>query len=305
MTPDQIVLIQSAVNGILIGSLFGVVAMGLSLTWGMLKIANFAHLSFTLLAAYLAYTLIVDYGVAPPVTLLLIAPLHFFIGMGVQWLFVRFRVTTFTSLLLTFGLFMVLENGITYFWSADTISTRAALPDLYRKALRLPPPFDSFFVLPPDLIAFGAALLLGGGIYLLLHYTQWGRGVRAMAADPLMAQAYGVNYQRSALLLAGLATATAGVAGAILAIKTPLFPSITMSWLGVIVAAVILGGLGNPLGAIIATCALVVIQNLWSVQQQPSWAPLIAFSILVLYLIIMPDTLWQQWQARRRRKGVL
>ena len=271
----------------------------------MLKIANFAHLSFTLLAAYLAYTLIVDYGVAPPVTLLLIAPLHFFIGMGVQWLFVRFRVTTFTSLLLTFGLFMVLENGITYLWSADTISTRAALPDLYRKALRLPPPLDNFFVLPPDLIAFGAALLLGGGIYLLLHYTQWGRGVRAMAADPLMAQAYGVNYQRSALLLAGLATATAGVAGAILAIKTPLFPSITMSWLGVIVAAVILGGLGNPLGAIGAACALVVIQNLWSVQQQPSWAPLIAFSVFVLYLIIRPDTLWQRWQARRRRKGVL
>ncbi len=302
MSPDQIIFFQSALNGILVGSLLGIVAMGLSLTWGFLKIANFAHLSFALLAAYMAYTLMVDYALSAWLALLIILPVMFLIGVGVQWLFIRFKVTTFTSLLLTFGLFIVMENLITYIWTADTISARSALPDGLRKAIRFPPPLDRFFVLPPDLLAFVVAVLLAAGIYWLLHHTAWGRAVRAMAEDPVMAQAYGVNHQREALMLSGLATATAGVAGVLIAIKTPLFPSMALAWLGVIVAAVILGGLGNPIGALIATSALIMIQNVWSVRMQPSWSPLIAFSLFILYLIVQPDVLWRQWRARRRMR---
>lgn len=299
MTPNQIIFFQSALNGILVGSLLGIVAMGLTLTWGFLKIANFAHLSFALLAAYIAYSLIVDFAMQPLLTLVIIVPVMFGIGVAVQWLFLRFKVTTFTSLLLTFGMFIVIENLITYFWTADTITTRSVLPDGLRKAIRFPPPFERFFVLPPDLLAFFAAILLAAGIYLLLHYTAWGRAVRAMAQDPVMAQAYGVNYRREAMLLSGLATATAGVAGLLIAIKMPLFPSMAIIWLGVIVAAVILGGLGNPIGALAATMVLIMIQNIWSVKMPPSWAPLIAFSLFVLYLIVQPDVRWRQWRARR------
>lgn len=287
MTSDQALLIQSALSGIMVGSLFGIIAMGLSLTWGILKIANFAHLSFALLGAYLSYSLI-TYGMEPLLTLLVVVPILFIIGVGVQWLFETFKVTTFTSLLLTFGMFIVLENVITYIWSADTVTTRRVLPTVYRQAIRFPEPLDNFFVLPPDLLAFITAILLGGGIYWLLHRTQWGRAVRAMAEDPLIAQAYGVNYRREALLLSGLATATAGVAGVLIAIKMSLFPALPLTWIGVVVAAVILGGLGNPIGAIIAACALLTIQNIWSVQMQPSWAPLISFGLFIIYLIVQP-----------------
>ena len=302
MTSDQILLIQSALSGIMVGSLFGIIAMGLTLTWGILKIANFAHLSFALLGAYLSYSLVVSYEMEPLLTMLVVVPILFIIGVGVQWLFETFKVTTFTSLLLTFGMFIVLENIITYIWTADTITTRRVLPPIYRQAIRFPEPFDNFFVLPPDLLAFISAIVLGGGIYWLLHRTQWGRAVRAMAEDPLIAQAYGVNYRREALLLSGLATATAGVAGVLIAIKMSLFPALPLAWIGVVVAAVILGGLGNPIGAIIAACALLTIQNIWSVQMQPSWAPLISFGLFIFYLIVQPFSYDLLSKLKRKRK---
>ncbi|MBV7339251.1 branched-chain amino acid ABC transporter permease [Chloroflexi bacterium TSY] len=299
MNPETIIFFQAAINGILVGSLQGIIAMGLTLTWGMLKIANFAHLSFALLAAYIAYSLIVEYAVAPLLTLVVILPLMFLIGVWVQWLFIRFQVTSFTSLLLTFGLFIVLENLITFIWTADTITARAVLPDVLRKAIRFPEPFEMFFVLPADLLAFGMALILALSIHVLLHHTAWGRGVRAMAEDPVMAQAYGVNYRQSACLLSGLATATAGVAGVLIAIKLPLFPSMGLVWLGTTVAAVILGGLGNPIGAFVAASLLIMIQNIWSVRMPPSWAPLIAFTLFTVYLVVQPNLLWRRWRAQQ------
>lgn len=298
MSTDQQLIIQAAINGILFGSLFGIIAMGLTLVWGLLKIANFAHLSFVLLSAYIAYDLIVKYGWDPLESLVIIVPIMFILGVLIQWVFERFKVNTFTSLLLTFGLFIVLENIITYNWTADVISTRGAISLDYRRAIRLPAPMDDFLVAPADVIAFEAALMLGIIIYSLLRFTRWGRAVRAMAQDPIMAQAYGVNYQRQALLLSGLATATAGVAGVIIAIKMPLFPSVALGWIGKVVAAVILGGMGNPLGAIAAASGLSMIEGVWSVQESPSWAPLISFTVLILALFLQPGLLWRALYSR-------
>lgn len=300
MSTDQFIFFQTAINGVLAGSLFGVIALGLTLTWGLLRIANFAHLSFVLFAAYISYELTVNLGWDPLATLIVVMPIFFVVGIGVQWVFLRFKVTTFTSLLLTFGLFIVLENVMTFIWTADTITSRRALDRAYRTAISLPPPFDQFFVLPPDLLSFIAAVILGALIYVLLHFTQWGRAVRALAQDPVIAQAFGINYQREALLLAGLATMTAGVAGVLVGIKMQLFPSLPIAWIGTVVAAVILGGLGRPIGAIVAAMSLSLIEGLWSINQQPSTAPLISFSILVLVLIVQPGVLFKRWRERRR-----
>lgn len=300
-------LIQTIINGIASGSLFGIIALGLTLVWGILKIANFAHLSFCLLAAYVSYSLTVQFAWDPLMTAVVILPLMFVIGLVVQWVFIRFKVNTFTSLLLTFGLFMVLENIITFIWTADTITSRRDISRSYTSAIRLPlpEPLDRFFLLPPDLIALITAILLGSSIFIFLRYTRWGRAIRAMAEDPVIARAYGVNYERLALLLSGIATVTAGIAGIIIAIKMPLYPSMPLTWIGRVVAAVILGGLGNPIGAIAAASGLVVIENIWSLYQQPSLAPLISFSILVAVLVVQPAARYKRWLNRRNVKKVL
>jgi len=305
MSTDQIILIQAAMNGILLGCLFGIIAMGLTLVWGLLKIANFAHLSFVLLSSYLCYELVVHYEWDPLQTLLVITPLMFVVGVVLQWAFERFKVTTFTSLLVTFGLFIVLENVMTYFWTADVLTTRRAISLDYRKVIVLPEPFADFRVAPPDLIALVAAVVLGVGIYVWLNYTRSGRAIRAMSQDPIIAQAYGVNYQRQAMLLSGIATATAAVAGVIIAIKTPLFPSLGITWIGKVVAAVILGGLGNPIGAILAAAGLSMIESVWSVEMSPGWAPLISFTVLIVVLFIQPGVLWRYIRERRNVADIL
>jgi branched-chain amino acid transport system permease protein len=302
MSTDQQILIQSAINGILFGSLFGIMAIGLTLIWGILRIANFAHLSFVLLSAYFSYELTVNYGWDPLQSIVAIAPVMFIFGMAIQWVFERFKVTTFTSLLLTFGLFIVLQNVMTYVWTADEISSRRQIAKDYRTAIRLPAPMDDFLVLPPDLIAFIAAIILGIGIYILLYHTQWGRAVRAMAQDPAIAQSYGVNYRLQALLLSGLATSTASVAGVIIAIKTSLSPSMALSWIGIVVASVILGGLGNPIGAIIAASMLFMVESVWSVEQDPGWSRFISFSVLIFVLFIQPGTLLNLIRNRRTNR---
>jgi branched-chain amino acid transport system permease protein len=300
LSTDVVILLQSILNGILFGSLFGILAMGLTLTWGLLKVANFAHLSFALFAAYLSYTLIVVHGWDPLATLFPIIPILFLIGMAVQWLFERFRVTTFTSLLLTFGMFIVIENVITLVWKADTLSSRREIAEIYRQAIRLPPPFEKLLVLPPDLMAFIAAAVLGSVIVVVLNYTQWGRAVRAMSQDAAIAQAFGVHYRREALILSGLATATAGIAGMLIAVKMPIYPSLPITWIGKVIAAVIIGGIGNPIGAWIAVCSLSVVENIWSIENPPSFAPMISFILLLVMLVFQPQLVLRRWRDRQR-----
>ncbi len=296
----EILIAQSLISGILFGGIFGIIAMGLTLTWGLLRIANFAHLSFTLLAAYCTYSLIASAGMDPLLTLLVTLPAFFLLGMLVQWFFMAFKVTTFTSLLLTFGMFIVLENIVALLWSADQISARQLIAQHYKSAIRLPEPLNRLSVAPPDLLAFIAAVLLAVAITLLLRRTQWGRAVRAMAQDRVVAGAFGIDYWRNALLLSGVATATAAVAGVFVAMKFPIYPSLPTLWIGKVVAAVILGGLGNPVGAVIAACGLNAVEALWSAFLPPSMAPLVSFSVLIAVLFIQPGALYRGWQQRRR-----
>src|SRR5690606_28391122 len=126
-----------------------------------------------------------------------------------------------------------------------------------------------------------------------------------MSQDPVIAQAFGVNYQRSAMILSGIATATAGVAGVIVTIKTSIFPSLPITWIGRVVAAVILGGLGNPIGAIVAAIGLQTVESVWSIYQQPALAPLISFSILVIVLIIQPNSILKRFREQRKIQSTL
>lgn len=309
MDANLVVLIQSAFSGLLFGSLFGIMAMGITMVWGILRIANFAHLSFVAFAAYLTYSLLAieislpdgsgTYHMHPLLPLVIITPLFFLLGIVIQWVFERFKVSTFTSILLTFGLFIVIENIITFLWTADVLTTREFMERSFRAAIRFPVPLDQFFVLPPDLLAFIAAVVLAALTYVLLRYTPWGRSVRAMAQDPFMARAFGVNTRRQALLLSGLATTYAGVAGVFVAIKTPLTPTLPLSWVGIVIAAVIIGGLGNPFGALAAAGLLKMIEGLWMANNPPGWAPLISFTVLVIYLVVQPNLLLRNWRTRR------
>lgn len=280
--PSFTLLGQSVLSGIFIGGLYGLLGLGLSLSWGLLRHINLAYFALTFLGAYLTYTLASGFGLDPLLTLVVIVPAFFGLGVGLQALFARFGVTEFTSLLVTFGLTVAIESVIQWVWTADFRRLETAYGTA---SLRAGP----FFIPVAELLALLAAVLLAGLTWAWLRFTWMGKAMRASAEEPAIAAAFGVNHRRLALLLAGVGAAYAGVAGAFVALVYTLAPAQIYAWIGVVFAAVILGGLGNPLGPLVAGVVIGVSEAVTMAVTAPAWAPLVSFTLLILVLLLRPD----------------
>jgi len=280
--PSGTLLAQSALSGVFIGSLYGLLGLGLGLTWGLLHIINLAHFAFAFLAAYLCYQLATVGGIDPLLTLVVIVPLFFMLGVLVQWLLERFHVTPLNSLLATFGLTAIIEAGIQAFWTADF----RKLESVYAgEKFRVGP----LYVPLPELLTLALALVLSFGIYAAMRYTNLGRALRALAEDAPVASAFGINARAHALLLSGVCGALAGIAGVCLALSFTLTPSQIYAWVGVVFAAVMLGGLGSALGPLAAGVVIGVSEAVTMAFASPSWAPIVSFTLLILLLLLRPE----------------
>jgi branched-chain amino acid transport system permease protein len=279
--PSLTLLGQSVLSGIFIGGLYGLLGLGLSLSWGLLRLINLAYFALALLGAYLTYALASGLGIDPLLTLLLIVPAFFMIGVLLQALFARFEVGQFTSLLVTFGITVMIESLIQWIWTADF---RRLETPYGTTSLRVGP----LFVPLAELLALLTAVALAGLTWAWLSFTWVGKALRASAEDPQIAAAFGVNHRRLALLLAGIGAAGAGVAGVFVALVYTLSPAQIYAWIGVVFAAVIIGGLGNPLGPVVAGIVIGVTEAVTMAVTSPAWAPLVSFSLLILVLLLRP-----------------
>ena len=280
--PSATLLAQSALSGVFIGSLYGLLGLGLGLTWGLLHVINLAHFAFAFLAAYLCYQLASVGGMDPLLTLAIIVPLFAALGVAVQWLLARFSVSPLNSLLATFGLAAIVEAGIQWVWTADF----RKLESVYAgQKFRV----GELFIPVPELMTLLAALALSFGIWAAMRYTDLGRALRALAEDAPVAAAFGINAKAHALVLAGVCGALAGIAGVCLALGFTLTPSQIYAWVGVVFAAVMLGGLGSALGPLTAGILIGVSEAVTMAFASPSWAPIVSFTLLILLLLLRPE----------------
>jgi branched-chain amino acid transport system permease protein len=279
--PSLTLLGQSVVSGLLTGGLYGLLALGLSLSWGLLRLVNLGHFALAFLGAYLTYQLGTAYRIDPWLAVLLIVPAFFALGVGLHVVFARFRVTEFTSLLVTFGITVILESVIQWFWTADF--RRYETPYASR-SMRLGP----LFVPTLEFLACLTAAVLALATWAWLRFTYVGKALRASAEDPAIAGAFGVNHRAQAFLVSGVSAAYAGVAGGFIALISTLAPAQIWAWLGVVFAVVIIGGLGNPIGALLAGLLVGVSESVTMAVAAPAWAPLVSFSILIGLLIFRP-----------------
>jgi branched-chain amino acid transport system permease protein len=141
----------------------------------------------------------------------------------------------------------------------------------------------------PELFTLLVAIALSLATWAALRYTDLGRAMRAAAEDAPIAAAFGVNERGLALLLSGLSAAFAGIAGMCLALSFTLAPSQIYAWVGVVFAAVMIGGLGNPIGPLIAGILIGVSEAVTMAVTAPAWAPLVSFSLLILVLLLRPE----------------
>ncbi len=278
--PSATLLAQSVLSGVFTGALYGLLGLGLSLSWGLLRQINLAHFAFAFLAAYLCLQLH-TLGVDPLLSLGLIVPAFFGLGALLHAAMARFRITPFNSLLVTFGLTGIVESLIQSVWTADFRKLESAYGEHRFK-------FWGLYAPLPEVITLVLAAALSLGVWAVLRYTDLGRALRASAEDPAVAAAFGVHQQRNALLLAGTCSALAAVAGVCLALGYTLAPSQIYAWIGVVFAAVMLGGLGRALAPLLAGIVIGVSEAVTMAVTAPSWAPLVSFTLLIAILLLRP-----------------
>ncbi len=280
-------LVQGIVTGVLIGGLYALMSLGISLSWGALKIINLAHFAFILLSAYLVYQLTVSFEADPLLMTLVVVPVFFVVGALMQMFFHWAQVDEFKSLIVTFGIFIILQSAMQTLWSADFRRIDSALNPYAGGSIRI-----GDIPLPvPVLLAFVAALAIAVGMSLVLGRTYFGKAVRAVAQDPEMARAYGVDTRRVAVVLSGLSGAFSAMAGVFIALGQAIYPGLAVSWFGVVFSVVILGGLGNTVGALTAGVVVGVAAGAAAVIWGPLAAPLVTFVILIAALLFRPEGL--------------
>jgi branched-chain amino acid transport system permease protein len=280
--PSLNLLGQAILSGIFIGGLYGLIGLGLGLTWGLLRQINLAHFGFVFLAAYLSYQMATEWGIDPLATLLVLPPLFFLAGAGMQWLLARFEITPFNSLLVTFGITVVIESIIQGIWTADFRRLETHYND--QKFT-----IGNFYLPVPELLTLLLSVAIAVLIWAAMRYTDLGKALRAMAQDGPIAAAFGINEKGMSLMLAGVCAALAAVAGICLALTFTLAPSQIFAWVGVVFAAVMLGGLGSALGPLVAGVIIGVSEAVTMAVTAPSWAPIVSFSLLIAMLLLRPD----------------
>lgn len=279
-------LAQVLANGLLLGGLYAVMALGLALVWGVLNIVNLAHGSFIMLGAYCSWHLFHYLHLDPFLGLPLTAAVMFALGYAVQRgiLNLIVRAPMFNTLLLTFGLDVVLTYLAQLAFSADfrTINPGYAGHQWHWGMLVLP---------AVRVAAFGAALVLTLGMWLFLLHTRLGRAIRATAQNLVAARLYGVEPRHLYAMTFAIGIALAGTAGGLYGTVSQINPYIGASLTLKSFAIAIIGGLDNPLGVLVGGLFLGVAESLTILYIGPTFVDVASFGILALVLIVRPTGL--------------
>jgi branched-chain amino acid transport system permease protein len=247
----------------------------------MLNQINLAHFALAFLGAYLTYQMSSVGGMDPLLTLAVVVPLFFALGVLMHAMFMRFKVSVFNTLLVNFGLTVIIDSMIQWIWTGDYRKLETHYAEIKFTV-------GGFYFPLPELLTLLLSVALSLGTWAVLRYTRAGKALRAISMDPDMARAFGIPESRLTHALSGVAAAIAGVAGVCLALSFTLAPSQIYLWIGVIFAAVMIGGLGNPLGPLVAGIVIGVSESITMAVTAPAWAPLVSFSLLIAVLLLRP-----------------
>jgi branched-chain amino acid transport system permease protein len=282
------ITLQSALTGVLLGGLYALMAAGVSVTWGVLRIINLAHFGMILISAYLTFQLASEWGMDPILTLVITVPVMFVAGGALQWAYDRLGISELNSLLASFGLLIVIVQVVSNVWSADFQRMSAEINPYATASVTV-----GRLVFPiTTLLAFLIAIGFIGAAELALRRTFVGRAMRAFAEDRTIASAFGIDHRRLGMLLGALSGTTAAVAGMLFALANALIPATAFEWFGTVFAVVILGGIGHLTGTLAAGLLVGALSGVVSVLLSPAAAPFVLFSAIVLALLLRPRGLF-------------
>ena len=294
-------LLQLAISGFLLGGVYSLIALGLSLIFGVMRVINFAHGEMMVWGMYVAYTILLWTGVDPFFSFLVSAVILFFIGYLLQWTIVN-RILDFPEamqVLLLVGMAMVFENSARIIWGPDYISpqSRFALSSLS---------LGSLMIDVPRLFAFSLAIVITLIVFLFLKKTDTGKSIRAAADNRTGALLVGTDVNKVYAICFGIGTACVGAAGGLLVPLMPLSPHIGAPFTLISFIIVILGGMGSLTGAMIGGLIIGVAESIGpelitnifrgiglDLEFPHTMKQVVSFFILIIIMILRPQGLFE------------
>ncbi len=279
-------LIQVLINGVLLGGLYACMAIGFSVIWGVMNLINIAHGSMIILGAYITYLLSTHTGIDPFLTLPVSAAALFCLGYGLQKFLINrvVRASVFMTLIMTFGLDMVMTNAHLALFTADV---RAITPPYANLAIQL----GDLRIPYTRLGVFALALALTFVLSVFMNRTRTGRAIRATAQNVRGASVMGVDTPRIYAITFAIGAAMAGATGTLIAVIYAFSPVVGAGFTMKSFVIVILGGLGSIPGAIVGGVVLGVAENLVAGLYNPGYTDAVSFVLLVLILVLRPTGL--------------
>jgi branched-chain amino acid transport system permease protein len=281
-------LINAIIAGLMLGGFYAAVTAGISISFGMLDIVNIAHPGFIILGSYIAYIVNINFGVDPIIIAILALPAFYALGAIIYEIyyksFEKHGQDSLRGLAFFFGLLFVTEVALQLIFGVDyrTVDVPYIGGSVNIGAMEFP-----VRMLVPCLVS----LLMFGGLQIYLSRTFIGRAVMAVSQDPQALQLMAVDPIRIKRIAFSISIATASMAGAFLIIIQPVIPSAGREYIGRVFAICVLGGLGSLPGTLIAAFLIGVIESITATFYGPSWAPAVAFGLLLLTLAVRPSGL--------------
>jgi branched-chain amino acid transport system permease protein len=279
-------LINAIVSGLLLGGFYAAVSVGIAISFGLLDIVNIAHPAFILLGSYAAFIGNTVFGIDPILAAVIALPFFYLLGMlAYQIYYVAFERRddqSLRGLSFFFGLLFITEVALVLTFGVDyrTVQANYIGPSISLGLFDLPLRL---------LVPFLVAMVMVVGLQIFLSRTFIGRAVQAVAQDQGALRLMAADPVKIKRIAFGLSIATAALAGACLIIIQPVEPSIGREYIGRVFAIVVLGGLGSFPGMVIAAMTLGIAESLTATFFGPSWAPAVAFGILLITLAVRPS----------------
>lgn len=285
--------LQDVIDGVLMGSIYGLLALGLTLIFGVLKVINFAHGSFLMLGMYVAYWTVSLTGLHPYLSLILVVPAMFLFGYGFQMALVQpiFKAESnvrepITVIIVTTGVWYILDNLALLLFGPDY---RALTPNpLKGKMLEL----GEIFISLPKLYGCITALLTAGALTWFLRTTRTGRAIRAVSLDREAASLMGISQWRIFAVAMGIGTSIAGISGVALTPFYNVYPTVGVPFDVKCFVIVVLGGLGSIPGAMLGGVIIGLVESLGPVFMTATWTEAIVYGLFLAVLFVKPSGLF-------------
>jgi branched-chain amino acid transport system permease protein len=288
-------ILEAVVLGILTGSVYALMASGLTLVFGVMDIINIAQGILVIVGAYLSYTLEKYLHIDILLGLLVTIPVLFLLGIGIEWAFMRRikRDRVLLSILVTYAVALVIEGLLNLIFTPNYVQLQAPYIDATI-------PVGGFYLPVIYLLAFVLSCVILSVLYFLVYRTRFGLGLRASMQDRTAASLIGIDVERVQTITFGIGVALAAAGGMFFGATNPFNAASSYDLISRLLVIIVLGGMGSLRGALVASFAMLILSDVVDVVWSPVWASTVFFVFLIVLLLVRPQGFFGQLEGRKQ-----